>query len=202
MTLPAYPIAQDGHEALALFRAAKAPRATRQNEAQGLSGTRVAFVSETIGPVYERREDALDAYAGLVEDDRSGHLFAPAPQDAVCVLLCRLKSPPPRRTKPVQPVFRDGERWPKTVRPAEAVWQLSISYWKLILAHAPVRTGAVVKDQARRLRKSAKGSELTPDEIRSLIDNPLTAARPQKSLDFGLFDFIPPDQPDIVIADE
>lgn len=202
MTLPAYPIARDGHDALAQLRAGSAKRAAREREAQMLSATRVAFVSENIGPVYERREDALDTYAGLVEDDRPGRLFTPAPEDAVCALLCRLKSPPPRAKKPIQPVFRDGERWPRSAKPMEAVWQLSVSYWKVLAADTPARAGNAPGDQARRLRKSSKGSELTPEEILSLTQTPLTAARPQKALDFGLFDFIPPDQPGIVIADE
>jgi len=201
VTLPAYPLARDGHDALIQLRGGGARRAMREREAEALAGRRVAFVSEAVGPVYERREDALDAYAGLVEDDRSGRLFAPAPQDAVCTLTCRLKAPLPRGSKAVAPVFRDGERWPKAVRPAEPVWQLSVSYWKVLDAGA-AKTGKANGDQARKLRKSPRGGELTPEEVQGLADTPLVPLRPQKQLDYGLFDFIPPDNPGIVIADE
>jgi len=188
MTLPAYPIARDGHDALVQLRAGTGRRAMREREAENLANVRVAFVTESIGPVYERREDAVEAYGGLVEDE-------------ACALACRLKSPLPRGSRAVAPVFCDGERWPKMARPAEPVWQLSVSYWKT-LAAAAAKPGAAPGDQARKLRKSAKGSELTPEEVQGLADSPLVATRPQKHLDYGLFDFIPPDNPGIVIADE
>ncbi len=199
--LPAYPIARDGHDALIQLRAGTARRAARERDAETLAGGRVTFVSETIGPVYERREDALDAYPGLVEDDRPGKLFAPAAEDAVCTLTCRLKSPLPRGARAVKPVFQDGERWPKMARPAEPVWQLSVSYWK-VLGASTGKTGAATGDQARKLRRSPKGGDLTAEEVQGLADSPLSALRPQKHLDYGLFDFIPPDNPGIVIADE
>jgi len=186
--LPAYPIARDGHDALIQLRTGAARRAVRERDAETLAGAPVAFVSEAVGPVYERREDALDAYAGLVED-------------AACVLTCRLKKPLPRGAKAMTPVFRDGERWPKMARPPEPVWQLSVSYWKALGAMA-AKTGTATGDQARKLRKSARGGELTPEEVQGLADTPLVPTRPQKQLDYGLFDFIPPDNPGIVIADE
>lgn len=193
MTLPAYPIARDGHDALIQLRAGTARRAVRERDAEVAAGGHVAFVSEAVGPVYERQEDALDTYAGLVED-------------AACVLTCRLKKPLPRGSKALTPVFRDGERWPKMTRPPEPVWQLSVSYWK-VLGAAAAKSGAARKDamtgdQARKVRKSARGGNLTPEEVQGLADSPLMAVRPQKHLDYGLFDFIPPDNPGIVIADE
>ncbi len=199
--LPAYPIARDGHDALIQLRTGAAKRAVRQRDAETLAGGRVAFVSEAVGPLYERREDALDAYAGLVEDDRAGRLFTPAPESLACVLTCRLKAPLPRGAKAVTPVFRDGERWPKMARPAEPVWQLSVSYWKVLAASAG-KAGAATGDQARKLRKSSRGGALTAEELQGLADTPLVPMRPQKQLDYGLFDFIPPDNPGIVIADE
>ena len=188
MSLPAYPIARDGHDALTQLRAGATQRAPRERDAEIVAGGRVAFVSETIGPVYERREDAAEAYAGVIED-------------AVCVLTCRLKTPMPRGARSISPVFRDGERWPKMARPAEPVWQVSVSYWKRLGAGV-ARAGAGTDGQARKLRKSSRGGELTAEEVRGLADTPLVASRPQKQLDYGLFDFIPPDNPGIVIADE
>ncbi len=188
MSLPAYPIARDGHDALIQLRAGTTKRAAREREAEALAEGRVAFVSETIGSVYERREDALEAYGGVVED-------------AACALTCRLKNPLPRGSRAVSPVFRDGERWPKMARPAEPVWQLSVSYWK-VLGPAAAKPGSATGGQARKLRKSARGGELTAEEVQGLADTPLVPLRPQKQLDYGLFDFIPPDNPGIVIADE
>ncbi len=199
--LPAYPIARDGHDALIQLRSGTVQGAQRERDAEALAGSRVAFVSETVGPVYERREDALDAYAGLVEDDRAGRLFTPAPENLVCVLACRLKAPLARGAKALTPVFRDGERWPKMARPAEPVWQLSVSYWKR-LGVAAGKSGTATSDQARKMRKSSRGGDLTPEELQGLADTPLVPMRPQKQLDYGLFDFIPPDNPGIVIADE
>ena len=188
MTLPAYPIARDGHDALIQLRAGTDRRAVREREAETLAGGRVAFVSEAIGPVYERREDAIAAYPGLAED-------------GVSTLTCRLKTPMARGSRTVSPVFRDGERWPKMAKPAEPVWQWSLSYWKVLGAEA-ARNGSAGGGQARKLRKSTRGGELTPEEVQGLANTPLVPLRPQKQLDYGLFDFIPPDNPGIVIADE
>jgi len=56
--------------------------------------------------------------------------------------------------------------------------------------------------QRRHQRKKTTGRDLTPEEIAALSQGPLTAARPQKALDFGLFDFPLPENPAIIIADE
>lgn len=186
----AYPIAPDGHDALAQLRTGTARCVAREKEAEALAGHRVAFVSQSLGPLYDSQEEALAAYKGLVEDD------------GVCKLLCRLKPAGAASRKPEQPVFEDGVRWPKVTAPRLGVWQLSVSYWKIMPAAQPARTAASGDGPARKLRKTARGQDLTPEQIRALTETPMTAFRPQKSLDFGLFDFIPPDQPGIVIADE
>jgi hypothetical protein len=151
------------------------------------------------GPLYEDEGEALNVYAGLVGDHRPGHIFLPPVEDRFCRLVCRMKDTPRRRPKSVQPVFSDGERWPSAKAPLETVWQLSVSYWK-ILDGAPVARAE--PGDVRTLRKRAKTGELSVEEMRSLMAAPLTAPRPQKALDFGLFDFVPPDDPGIVIADE
>lgn len=188
MPQAAYPIATDAHDALSQLRTAAGPRAVREREAESLCGARVCFVTENLGPLYERHEDALDVYRGLLGDDQA------------CRLACRMKDPPARRGKPVEPVFKDGERWPKMARPLPSVWQLTVSYWKVI-AVARRAAPAPVSKPARALRRKG-GEALTPDEVRGLVDSPLTAVRPQKALDFGLFDFRLPENPEIVIADE
>jgi len=200
MTLPAYPIARDAHDALRRLRRGDPVRAGRQKAAQNMSGVRVAFVTQMLGPVYENRDDALNAYAGLVEDDRQEHMFSPLPEDRVCRLISRMPDTGARQ-KPVAPSFTDGRRWPESSRAPVACWQLSIAYWKIIEDEA--RTpGIPPREQARHLRRKPEAKDLTPEEVLAMVNNPLTAARPQKALDFGLFDFIPPDQPGIVIADE
>lgn len=199
MPLTAYPIAKDAHAALNLLRQGALKRAARQKEAESLAGARVAFVTQSLGPVYEDEAVALNAYRGLVEDHRPGHIFLPPAEERVCKLVCRMKEAPRRRTKPMQPVFGDGMRWPQAGAPLETVWQLSLSYWKILQETRPVPSSP---GDAKTLRKRAKTGDLTPDEMRSLMNSPMTAPRPQKALDFGLFDFIPPDNPGIVIADE
>lgn len=189
MTLPLYPVATDGHAALAQLREGQGTRAAREKEAETAAGRGVDFVTQSIGPLYDSEDEARKAYAGLLDDSR------------VCVLTCRIKSPPAKKRTATEPVLEIGRRWPKMAAPADSVWQLSISYWKPLPAARATKSGAA-NEQARRLRKAARGQTLTPEQILALMETPMTAARPQKALDFGLFDFIPPDNPDIVIADE
>lgn len=187
MPQTAYPIAASAHDALNHLRAGSTVRALREREAETLAGAEVCFVSENVGPVYERETDALEACAGLLGD-------------GACRLVCRMRDGPRRGAKPLEPVFKDGERWPKLKRPLVSVWQLSISYWK-ILGVERKSAGTVPAKPARALRRKG-GEGLTPEEVMALMDAPMTAARPQKALDFGLFDFPLPENPDIVIADE
>ena len=182
-----YPIALSAHDAFARLRTRDLPRAVREREAEALAGGRVAFVSEGVGPLFEREADALDAGKGLGGD-------------GACKLVCRLKDAPRKTRKPVEPVFRDGERWPKAKAPQAMVWQWSVSYWK-IMAEARKAAGTAPSKPARALRKKG-GETLTPEEVLALTETPLTAFRPQKGLDFGLFDFPLPENPGIIIADE
>ncbi|ESQ86751.1 hypothetical protein ABAC460_22130 [Asticcacaulis sp. AC460] len=200
MSLTAYPVAKDAHEALALLKQGQAKRAAREKEAEAAADARVAFVTQSVGPLYEEEAEALNIYAGLVEDHRPGHIFLPPVEARFCKLTCRMKDVPVRRSKSAQPVFADGERWAKASAPLETVWQLSISYWKVLDGAPASRPGPA--GNAKDLRKRAKRGQLTPEEMLSLMDSPLISPRPQKALDFGLFDFIPPDNPGIVIADE
>jgi hypothetical protein len=125
----------------------------------------------------------------------------PAAGDRFCTLTCRIRDPK-RGRKPVQPVFTEGERWPRMQKASPSVWQLSLSYWKIMTVAQAKAAGLPPAGQARHLRKRANGRDLTPEEIMALSLSPLTAARPQKALDFGLFDFPLPENPAIIIADE
>ncbi len=189
MPLPSYPIATDGHAALAQLRQGDDKRAAREREAETLAGHRVAFVTQSIGPLYASEDEARAVYAALLDDSR------------VCVLTCRVKTASAKKRAAEQPVLDEGSRWPKAKQPLESVWQLSVSYWK-ILSETRQAGANAPNGQARKLRKTVRGYDLTPEQILALTETPLTAARPQKALDFGLFDFIPPDNPGIVIADE
>ena len=202
MSLIAYPIAADAHDALARLRAGEGLRASREKEAELAAKARVAFVTQAVGPVYESRDEALDAYAGLVEDDRKGRTFMPADSDRFCLLTCRIRDPRRGKSKPMQPVFAEGHRWPARREPVASVWQLSLSYWKIMTVAQAKAAGLPPVGQARHLRKKATGRDLTPEEIAALSQGPLTAARPQNALDFGLFDFPLPENPAIIIADE
>lgn len=202
MSLIAYPIAASAHDALARLKGGECVRAVREKEAVLAAKARVAFVTEIVGPIYETREDAMAAYAGLVEDDRKGHLFLPDAADRFCALSCRIRDPKRSKSKPAQPIFSDGERWPKNREPSSSAWQLSLSYWKIMTVAQAKAAGIPPIGQARHLRKRANGRDLTPEEIIALSQSPLTAARPQKALDFGLFDFPLPENPAIIIADE
>ncbi len=189
MSLPEYPVAADGHAALAALRAGDKRRAAREREAEIAAGEAVAFVTESIGPLYATEAEAQQAYVGVLTDH------------GVCILTCRIAEPPAKRYKPTQPVYEDGVRWPKVDQSRRTVWQISISYWKILPA-SRTASAAAPNGQARKLRKTARGYDLTPEEILALTETPMAASRPQKALDFGLFDFIPPDNPGIVIADE
>ncbi len=202
MSLIAYPIASGAHEALSRLKAGEGARAVREKEAELAAKARVVFVTEAVGPVYEARDKALDAYAGLIEDDRKGRIFMPADSDRFCLLTCRIRDPKRGKVKPVQPVFADGQRWPTKREPVASVWQLSLSYWKIMTVAQAKAAGIPPVGQARHLRKKATGRDLTPEEIAALSQGPLLAARPQKALDFGLFDFPLPENPAIIIADE
>ncbi len=190
MTLPLYPIASDGHAALESLRNGEARRAAREREAEVLAGGAVAFVTQSLGPLFDSEAEAKKVYAAVLDDSR------------VCTLTCRIAAPPPRKHRPTQPVFADGVRWPKAGTKTPAIWQLSVSYWKCLPPPRQANGDAAPGQQARTLRRSRKAYELTPEQILALTETPLQPARPQKALDFGLFDFIPPDNPGIVIADE
>lgn len=181
-----YPVAASAHDALARLRTNGA-RFMREREAETAAGAHVAFVTESAGPIYELERDALEAFKGLEND--------PA-----CRLVCRLKPGAAKRKTPMAPAFKDGERWPKAKAPQTPVWQWSISYWKVMDTARP-KPGTAPGQPARALRKKG-GEALTPEELQALTETPMTAARPQKALDFGLFDFPLPENPAIIIADE
>jgi hypothetical protein len=100
---------------------------------------------------------------------------------------------------PVKPVLEGGSRWPRPVdaphRP-KVGWRLSLRFWRL--GEAP----AGPSEPARKLRKKRDAEALERQHLQALVEQPLTAYSPQKALDIGLFEIIPPEAPHILMPDE
>jgi hypothetical protein len=62
---------------------------------------------------------------------------------------------------------------------------IEIIFWKI---------GQKSEPQCERLRQRQK--------LETMMSEPMVAKKKQKALDFGLFEFIPPDDPGIIIPDE
>lgn len=204
MTAVAFPIAASAEAALA----APLGRAARQSQAAALAGQPVAFVTEATGPAFASREAALDVYAGRLDDERPGRVVSVQPEDRYCVLRELAAAPPPaasgrpRGAGAMRPVYRDGRRWPPPPPRPETVWRLSVSYWRVGGAAAPVLAApepAATPAASRRARAAAADD---PALLRRLADQPLRPAKVQKALDIGLFEFRPPEAPHIVMPDE
>ena len=188
MTAILYPVATNADQALG----GPLGRAARAREAQAAAGEPVAFATDVTGPAFATREAALDAYAGRVDDERTG--FTPEPQDRYCRLVEQVAAGAPR-PKAAEPAFADGRRWPDPPRPPRTVWRLAVSYWRIGTAERPLEA-----PQAREARRA--GRDLDPDTLRAIARTPLRPTRPQKALDIGLFETRPPEAPHIVMPDE
>ena len=195
-----YPVAANAEEALST----PLGRAAREREARAAArldaGAELQFVVEAVGPAYDTREDALEAWKGRVDDDRKG--AGVAPEDRYCVvreMLAPVKGKKPRVTT-AKPVFEDGRRWPVPKRTASAPktqWRLSISYWRI----GPSPEGTALAP-ARKLRRDRSARDLGHDAIEALTRQPLTPTAPQQPLDIGLFEARAPENPDLVLPDE
>lgn len=182
-----YPIAVSVDQALN----SPVARATREREARERAGEEVAFVQELAGPGFSTREAALAAYAGRLDEIGAG--TPPAPEDRYCrlveVIAPGAKPPDERR-----PVLRQGQRWPTPAAPPATIWRISVSYWRIGGADAPL------PPQARAVRKT--GEDLDAQALRAIVRAPLRPIRPQKALDIGLFEVRPPEAPHILMPDE
>lgn len=187
-----YPVAPNAERALS----APLGRAARASEALDLARGEVIFVSEPAGPAFETYEAALAAWGGRIDDGKPGHTVQPA--DRYCALRQVVAGPVPRRsskTRQARPTYADGRRWSPPPAPAETVWRLSVSYWRIVAAEE-----LATLEQARKARRRA--GDLDAATLRALARQPLQAVRPQQALDIGLFEFRPPDAPHIVMPDE
>jgi hypothetical protein len=193
MTAVSYPVAASAEAALNRPLA----RAARAREAQARAKAEVRFVTETTGPAFETREAALQAWRGRLDDERPDHAVSLQPEDRFCALREVLASTKGRRLVPVAPVLKDGRRWPEPTAKPRTVWRLSVSYWKLLDAAAEAAMA-----QARKARKAADAQDLDSDRLRALTRQPLQPAGPQRALDFGLFETVRPESPDLTMPDE
>jgi hypothetical protein len=185
-----YPVAKTAQEAL------EAPlgRAVREREARTLagvgSGVDVVFAREDVGPAFETREAALEAYGEKLGE-------AEAPENRYLTLREVLAPVKGRaaRVEPAEPVYKGGRRWPKPKAPLATRWRLSISYWRI--AEAEKGLGP-----ARKARRDPSARALGPEALAELTRQPLTPVEPQQPLDIGLFEVRAPEDPGLVLPDE
>jgi hypothetical protein len=188
MTAILYPLAANAEQALLR----PLGRAGRMSDARRRAGVDVVFTTDAVGPAFATRTAALDAYAGRVDDERTGS--TPDPEERFCRLIEQVAEGTPR-ARSVEPTFVDGQRWPTPPLPPQTVWRLSISYWRIATAERPLEA-----PQARQARKSKQ--ELTPETLQAIARTPLRPVKPQQPLDIGLFEIRPPEAPHIVMPDE
>jgi hypothetical protein len=188
MTAILYPVATNAEQALSR----PLGRAARESDARRRAGEAVGFATDPVGPAFATREAALDAYAGRLDDERTGAM--PAAEDRYCALVEQVADGGPR-PKAVEATYADGHRWPAPPKAPKTVWRLTVSYWRIGTADRPLDA-----PQARQARKS--GQDLDPDALRAIARTPLRPTKPQQPLDIGLFETRPPEAPHIVMPDE
>jgi hypothetical protein len=191
-----YPVALNAEQALS----APLGRAARAREASGLAGEGVTFVTEAVGPTYATRDAALDAHPGRIEDDRPGSARSLPPEDRILNLVERAAPQGGRRRvlAPVEPVFKEGRRWPEPKsEPTPTIWRVMISYWRIGAVVEAQPTGRQARDARRKGRE-----EMDAEGLRALTRQPLQAVKPQQPLDIGLFETRLPEAPHIIVPDE
>jgi hypothetical protein len=184
-----YPVAANAEQALAR----PLGRAGREREARETAGEAVEFAVELAGPAFATRAAALDAYQGMVEDERSG--CGPEPEARFCRLVELAAEAGQGAPRPVKPSYRDGRRWPTPAAAPRTVWRLSVSYWRVGSAERPLEV-----PQARKARRA--GQPVDPETLRAMARQPLRPVEPQRPLDIGLFETRLPEAPHIVVPDE
>jgi hypothetical protein len=192
MTAVRYPVAASAQAALS----APLGRAARASDAGAVAGGAVEFASELVGPGFATRDAALDAYAGRLDDEREGRRVSLDAGDRYLALV-ELAAPKAKTPAAVQPVYADGRRWPKAAaRPPATVWRLSVRYWRVVGERPLLEPSEAPVARERKL------SELDAKALRDRLAEPLRSPKPQKALDIGLFEFVPPDAPHLIIPDE
>ena len=191
MSLVRYPIAVSAEAALS----SPLGHAERQSEAARLAGKAVAFISQDLGPEFENRDAALEAWHEQLTDLSPEDLWRKV-RETVAPVSGRMPGP-----KQLTPTFDAGKRWPAPPSKPKTVWRLNITFWQPIIvqADAPAeQTGP----QARKLRRDPEAEQLDGASLRALAQQPLRPQRLQKGLDIGLFEVRAPEDPTRLIADE
>ena len=190
MTAISYPVAGNAEQALSR----PLGRAVREREALGVAGEAVVFTTDAMGPAFATYYAALDAYAGRVEDERTGAM--PAVEDRYCRLAEQILDQTGRRVAPVEPTFADGRRWPQPADPPpRTAWRLMVCYWRIATAQRPIA--------APQARQARRGKEpLDAETLRAIARQPMRPVEPQQPLDIGLFEVRPPEAPHILMPDE
>ena len=172
-----YPVAASADEALG----APSHMAAREREARDLAGDAVEFVCEAVGPSFTSREAAAQVFSAALAQPWSA---------------LRPVSSGPKARAPVRPTLQDGRRWPDAQSRGDALWRLSVSYWRI----GGSQPGP--KDPARQLRRARDGGELDAKDLLALSRQPLRAITAQQPLDIGLFEIHRPEAPHSVMPDE
>lgn len=159
------------------------PLAKIASEAQEKLGEAAVFISIIIPIDYETEQAAYQAYEQVPNDLKH----------AIQIIAC-LADPALGRL-PASKMRTEGEkRWGSHEADLKVVWRARLSFWTLEKNHA------TAPKRPNRGKKQAQN--FTKDDLKQFTNAPLRPEKPQKSLDYGLFDFIPPDDPTIIIADE
>ncbi len=191
MSLVRYPIAASAEAALS----SPLGHAERESEAVRLAGKAVAFVSQDVGPEFDSRDSALEAWREQLTDLPPEDLWRKV-RETVAPVSGRMPGP-----KQLTPTFEAGKRWPAPPPKPKTVWRLNITFWQPIEAQAEApaeQTGP----QARKLRRDPEAEQLDAASLRALAQQPLRPQRLQKGLDIGLFEVRAPEDPTRLIADE
>ena len=124
MSLVRYPIAASVEAALS----SPLGHAERESEAVRLAGKAVAFVSQDMGPEFDSRDAALEAWREHLTDLPPEDLWRKL-RETVAPVSGRMPGP-----KQLTPTFEAGKRWPAPPPKPKTVWRLNITFWQPIVA--------------------------------------------------------------------
>lgn len=172
MTQTHFPIAQTALKALNKWQDGTGPYAVRLLEAKEKSQTEIHLSQEALAGPFSDRAEGENALIKLIK--RRGE------NDGCLKLMARCEAQLVHSEQKPKP----DQRWPE--RPKQTVfWMIEIVYWKI---------GKKAEPSWEKLRQR--------QALEVMMREPLAAKKKQKALDFGLFEFIPPDDPAIIIPDE
>jgi hypothetical protein len=195
MSLVRYPIAASAEEALA----SALGHAEREREAQRLVGKPVAFVSQDMGPEFDSRDAAVEAWRDQLTDLAPEEMWRKV-RETVAPISSRMPGP-----KQLTPTYEGGKRWPAPPPRPKTIWRLNITFWRPIVVQTEAPAPLIAPQtgpQARKLRRDPEAERLDSASLRALAEQPLRPQRLQKGLDIGLFEIRAPEDPNRLIADE